>query len=124
MRDNSGATFQTNEFVQRLKARDHAAISQLVRAYTEQLLRASLGLGFDSHRAEELVQSVWTTFFDVVSRFEGKSHIRTFLFGILYHKASELRRENSRFEATDPIEEILESRFDQSGKWMKPPVGP
>jgi len=107
---NSG--FSSEEFLERLKNRDHEAVTQLVHAYTQQLFRASLGLGFDHTGAQELVQSVWTTFFDVSSRFQGKSHIRTFIFGILYNKASELRRDYSRFDSKDPVEDILEARFD------------
>lgn len=118
------SNYSSTDFVDRLRTRDHQAVSTLVHAYTEQLLRASLGLGFDQTAARELVQSVWTTFFDVVSEFKGKSHIRTFIFGILYNKASELRRDQKRYDTTDPVEEILEKRFDDDGKWVKPPISP
>ncbi|MBI2605074.1 MAG: sigma-70 family RNA polymerase sigma factor [Deltaproteobacteria bacterium] len=111
-------------FLNRLRNRDAGAIETVVKSYTEHLYRGALGLGFDAHLARELVQSVWTTFFDVVGTFEGRSHVRTFIFGILYNKASELRRENARFDSVDPIEKILESRFDVSGKWSQPPVDP
>lgn len=118
------SNFSSTDFVSRLKEREHQAVSTLVHAYTDQLLRASLGLGFDQTAAEELVQSVWTTFFDVISEFQGRSHIRTFIFGILYNKASELRRDHKRFDTPDPVEEVLEKRFDADGKWAKPPISP
>lgn len=112
------------EFIERLRAREHLAVSTLVHTYTQQLLRASLGLGFDQSTATELVQNVWVTLFDVIPGFRGDSHIRTFIFGILYNKASELRRDHKRFDSSDPVEEILDSRFDASGHWIKPPVSP
>ena len=116
--------YSSSDFIRRLKSREHQAVSTLVHAYTNQLLRASLGLGFDQTAAAELVQSVWVTFFDVLSGFRGDSHIRTFIFGILYNKASELRRDHKRFDSHDPVEDILESRFDAEGHWIKPPVSP
>lgn len=118
------ANFSSEEFVTRLRDRDSDAIEELVRAYTEHLFRAALGLGFDSNNAHELVQTVWVTFFDVVPRFEARSHVRTFLFGILYNKASELRRDQARFDSSDPVEQVLEARFDADGRWSDPPVDP
>jgi RNA polymerase sigma-70 factor, ECF subfamily len=117
-------SFTSEEFLNQLRARDHAAVTAIVRAYTEQLLRTSHGLGFDQNSAQELVQSVWVTFFDVLSKFQGRSHIRTFIFGILYNKASEIRREQRRVDSNDPIEDVLETRFDSVGHWIKPPISP
>ena len=42
--------------------------------------------------AEEIAQSVWATFLEVVPRFEGRSRVRTFLLGILRRKAAEASR--------------------------------
>ncbi len=97
----------------------------LVKTYTEGLYKGALGLGFDATAAEELVQSVWVTFFDVAQRFEGRSHIRTFIFGILYNKASELRRDHKRLNNSgDEIDDIVDARFSSEGHWIKPPIDP
>ncbi len=56
------------------------------------LRRAARGLGFTSADAEDLVQMVAATFIEVMPRFEGRSSLRTFLFGILRRKAAEMRR--------------------------------
>lgn len=116
--------FSSSAFLEKLKDRDHVTVEIVVKAYTEQLYRGALGLGFDPTQAGEVVQSVWVTFFDVVSGFEGRSHVRTFIFGILYNKASELRRENKKFDSKDPVEEVLENRFDERGHWKRPPIDP
>jgi len=115
---------RSEDFIGKLKARDGESIAFVVRKYTNQLYRASLGLGFQSTSARELVQSVWATFFDVIPNFRGQAHIRTFIFGILYNKAKELRRDESRLDAPDSIEPILDARFDSDGKWITPPIDP
>lgn len=116
--------FSSPEFLGQLRARTPSAIEQVVRAYTEHLYRAALGMGFDQPNARELVQSVFAVFFESVVTFEGRSQVRTYLFGILYNKASETRREERKIDQTDPVEEVLERRFDAHGHWIKPPVSP
>ncbi len=100
------------------------AIEEAVRTHSGDLLHAALGLGFARDSAEELVQRVWATFVQVVAKFEGRSSLRTFLFGILYNKALELRREQARFDSSDPIEEVLDRRFASDGHWSDPPRNP
>lgn len=116
--------FSSPEFLDRLRTRESQAVTEVVHAYSKQLIRAAFGLGFTNDAAKELVQRVWVTFFDVVKDFKGQSHLRTFVFGILYNKASELRRESTKFGSSDPIEDILEERFDDKGSWIKGPVDP
>ncbi len=122
--EQTESTFRSDEFLKKLRARDHSAISELVHCYTRQLFRASMGMGFDKNAANELTQSVWATFFEAVSKFEGRAHVRTFLFRILYNKASEMRRDRNRFDSPDPVEEVLEKRFSAAGHWIKPPADP
>lgn len=125
MSDKNETNFSSLEFLNLLHKRESSAIEALVRAYTETLYRGALGLGFDSLSAEELVQNVWGTFFDVAPSFKGQSHVRTFIFGILYNKAKELRRDQARFELKDDaIEDVMNSRFAQDGHWQKPPIDP
>ncbi len=116
--------FSSPAFLKKLQSRNSEAITEVVQAYTKQLFRASLGLGFDANTSDELVQRVWATFFDVLPNFQAKSHVRTFLFGILYNKASEMRRENFRTDVADPVEEIMDRRFGEDGSWLIPPLDP
>lgn len=107
-----------SEIIEKLRKSDPQALEDVVRLHTAHLYKACLGLGFPNFEAEDITQSVWITFFDVVVRFEGRSSIRTFLFGILYNKASEYRKQNNRAVATDNIEEVLDSHFDNKGRWI------
>lgn len=97
---------------------------ELVHEYTEALLKGALSLGFPLEEARDLVQSVWLTYFSKPSQFEGRSHIRTFLFGILYNKAREKRRQDRRLIADEHIEQLVDSHFDEKGRWTKPPINP
>ena len=117
MSENLYTLFATSEFVERLIALDHFAIEKVVRAYTEHLFKASLGLGFSEQEATELAQNVWGTFFDALPKFKANSHIRTYLFGILYNKAREFKREKAKVNRHEPIDLIMEERFDDNGDW-------
>lgn len=79
-------------------------------------------MGFEADAAEDLVQDVFATFLEGLDRFEGRSQLRTWLFGILHRKALERRRVSAFEERTDPIDAVFEARFDPSGKWSRPPA--
>lgn len=111
--------FSSSQFIRSIKDGDSAAQEELVRSYTGHLFNAALGMGLSEEQSNDVAHSTWLTFFEVIARFEGRSHIRTFLFGILYNKVSELRRANLKYAKTDPIEDIMESRFEDSGHWRE-----
>jgi RNA polymerase sigma-70 factor, ECF subfamily len=114
--------FSDPELLDRLRRRDPAAWEAIVDAYLPQLLRAGCGMGFSLDEAQDLAQSVFVALMEGIGRFEGRSHIRTFLFGIFYNKVSEHLREKQKAEANDPIDEVMESRFDVNGRWRQPPL--
>jgi RNA polymerase sigma-70 factor (ECF subfamily) len=111
--------FSSKEFIEKIKSGDKDSLDLIVRTYTSHLYKASLGMGLSVEQSHDVTHSTWLTFFDVVKRFEGRSHIRTFLFGILYNKVSELRRSNLKFAKTDPIDDIMESKFEDDGHWRE-----
>jgi RNA polymerase sigma-70 factor (ECF subfamily) len=96
-------------------------IEAVVDAYMGQVFRAALGSGLDETRAEDVTQATFVTFLEKVKGFDGRSHVRTWLFGILYNKIRETHRETSRDLDYDPIDEVVEQRFDASGGWQRPP---
>lgn len=110
--------FRDPQFLDRLKALDESAVNEVVCAYTSHLVSAGMGQGLGEDQSQDVCHNTWITFFEVLPRFEGRSHIRTFLFGIFYHKVSEYRRQKMKFENYDPIDDILESRFKEDGHWL------
>ena len=112
----------SSAFLDRLRRRDPDALSEAVHEHARPLLRAARALGLAEDRAEDLVQDVFTTFLERIDSFEGRSQLRTWLFGILHRKAMERRRASIRDDRMDPIDEVFESRFDATGMWTRPPA--
>ncbi|MDD5628730.1 MAG: sigma-70 family RNA polymerase sigma factor [Elusimicrobia bacterium] len=112
------------EDLERLRRRDPAAIEQVVRRHSADLLNGALALGLRENAAEELVAETFAAFLDAAPRFQGRSSVKTFLFGILYRKAMERGRRSARELACDPVDEAFERRFSLLGHWSQPPRGP
>ncbi len=109
------------DLMARIHVGDSKAIESVVNAYLNQILRAARGAGLDAHQAEEVTQETFTTFIETAHRFEGRSTVRTWLFGILYRKIQEARRGFARDRKMDDIDEVFESRFADDGGWSRPP---
>jgi RNA polymerase sigma-70 factor (ECF subfamily) len=107
--------------VEAIRAGEPGVLDAVVETYLPQVLRAARGAGLRPEEADEVVQDTFTTFLEAARRFEGRSHVRTFLFGILYRKISEARRSQYRDRRHDPIDEVVESRFSADGSWSRPP---
>jgi RNA polymerase sigma-70 factor (ECF subfamily) len=114
----------TPENLQKIKEKEPILSEFFIREHTELLFKATLKLGFNKEEAEDIVQSTWITFFEVVNRFEGRSKLKTFLFGILYNKASEFKKRNFRLKESLNIEDILNENFDHKNHWIKGPIHP
>ena len=104
-----------------VQAGDRTAIQTVVETYLAPIFRAARGAGLDPQRAEDVTQATFTTFIEAAPRFEGRSSVRTWLFGILYKKIAEARRARQRDRQMDEIDEAFEGRFDVSGSWSTPP---
>ena len=120
-RTDPGTGVESPELVARIRAGDPEALQAAVHAYLSQVLRAARGAGLDPQRAEDVTQATFATFLETASRFEGRSRVRTWLFGILYNKIAEARREMTKDRKKDPIDEVVEQRFRSDGTWARPP---
>jgi len=116
--------FHDPGFPEMLRARDRGAIEAVVRAYTSHLYNACAGMGFDNESAKEMVQETWVVFFEKAPTFEGRSSIRTYLFGILYNKVREHRRKREYQDFDEMAENQFNAQFDARGRWLAPPIGP
>ncbi len=114
-------TFAGEEFLSRLRAGDENTLQRLIKTYLPQVYRAARGAGLNVQNAEDVAQNTFLTFMDKIPEFEGRSHIRTWLFGILYRKISEMRRGAQRDDGSDSIDEVMESHFKTNGFWARPP---
>ncbi len=114
-------TVDDPKFAAQIRAGEPAALQTAVHEYLGQILRAARAAGLDPQRAEDVTQATFATFIEKASQFEGRSHVRTWLFGILYKKIAEARRELQRDGKMDDIDDVVEQRFKADGTWVRPP---
>ncbi|MHB0969798.1 MAG: sigma-70 family RNA polymerase sigma factor [Thermoanaerobaculia bacterium] len=108
-------------FLARVRSRDPDTMERIVRDYLPQVVRAARAAGLAPHEADDAAQTTFITFLEKADTFEGRSHVRTWLFGILFHKIMEMRRVRERDLQTDDIDDVMESRFNTNGSWSRPP---
>jgi RNA polymerase sigma-70 factor, ECF subfamily len=108
----------------RLQAGEERAFDELVNRHHGALIRMAMGHVASREAAEEVVQDTWMAVIEGLTRFEGRSSLRTWIFGILIHKAKDrgIREKRhttfSACESCDDGEEAIDpSRFQQSGEW-------
>ncbi|MDX6586786.1 MAG: hypothetical protein QOI31_1259 [Solirubrobacterales bacterium] len=123
--------------VEALRRGERDAYAGLVDELTPALLRLAMAHVPSRAVAEEVVQDTWVGVINGIERFEGRSALRTWIFGILLNIArtrgkrekrtlpfSSLRRraEEGRDEpAVDP-DRFQGRRDDQPGAWASPPA--
>jgi RNA polymerase sigma-70 factor (ECF subfamily) len=113
--------FDDPMFLDDVRSGDRDAIAAVVHVYLEQVVRAARGAGLDDAQAEDVAQATFLTFIETASRFEGRSKLRTWLFGILFRKIAESRRAGRREDDTDDVDREFNKRFDEGGSWVRPP---
>ena len=122
---SSGLGKGENALLARLKRGDEGAFDELVNQHHSALIRMAMGYVADREVAEEVVQDTWMAVIESLNRFEGRSSLRTWICGILIHKAKDrgVREKRhttfSAFESYDDDndEAVDPSRFQQSGEW-------
>jgi len=122
---SSSLTKAEDTRIARLRRGDEGAFDELVNQHHGALIRMAMGYVADREVAEEVVQDTWMAVIESLNRFEGRSSLRTWVCGILIHKAKDrgVREKRhttfSAFESYDDDndEAVDPSRFQQSGEW-------
>jgi RNA polymerase sigma-70 factor (ECF subfamily) len=84
------------QLIERLRAGEHAAQTELVRRYHGRLLRQAFEILHDRALAEDAVQDTWLVALTRLDRFEGRASLLTWLTGIVINRARDCRRKESR----------------------------
>lgn len=107
-----------------IRARDPRALTALFTEMNPCLLRLVMSKGIFADVAEEIVHECWETFFQAIDRFEGRSTIRTFVFGILINKIREHRRRSQKLDYREDSEAVFRGTFTADGWWSRAPADP
>ena len=121
----SGLAKSEDTLIARLRRGDEGAFDELVNQLHGTLIRMAMGYVADREVAEEVVQDTWMAVINSLDRFEGRSSLRTWICGILIHKAKDRgvrEKRHTTFSAVeayddDDDEAVDPSRFQQSGEW-------
>ena len=109
-----------------LRRGDEAAFAGLVGRYHGPLLRFAMAFVPSEAIAEEVVQETWIGVLEGLSRFEGRSSLKTWIYRILTNQAKTRGVRESRSvpfstlgsQGDDPQEPAVDpSRFLKSGPW-------
>ncbi|MDZ4863526.1 MAG: sigma-70 family RNA polymerase sigma factor [Gemmatimonadota bacterium] len=107
-----------------IRNRDPDTLQAVVRESLPMLLRAARGAGLPPDRVEDVVQETLLTFLARAEDFDGRARVRTWLYGILLKKISRAFEGVRRAQETEEIDDVVESRFTDAGRWAQPPRGP
>ncbi|MFN3954348.1 MAG: RNA polymerase sigma factor [Pararhodobacter sp.] len=95
--------------IKRIANGDKQALAELYRIYERPVYRFILSRMNDPHEAADILHDVFMDIWRVAARFEGRSHVRTWIFGIAYRKAIDTHRRKRRMEVTDEVPEPEET---------------
>lgn len=108
----------------RLQQGDRTAFTQVVQALHNNMLaiaRSMIGNG----EAEEAVQDGWISVFQNVSKFEGRSTLKTWVTRIVINECKMRLRRSGReinLDINSEEQDALTQRFRENGHWHQPPV--
>jgi RNA polymerase sigma-70 factor (ECF subfamily) len=110
------------ELLTRLRAGDEEAFATLVECHNHSMLRIARSFLPNSAVAEEVVQDTWMAVVRGITKFEGRSSLRSWLIAILVNRARSTGvREHRSVPVATQEAAVGASRFDEGGHWTSPP---
>lgn len=128
--DDSTNQKESEALVDRLRAGDEDAFRGFVRDHHAAMVRFARTFVHTPQSAEEVVQETWLAVLQGLDRFEGRSSLKTWVFGILANRARTRGVRDGRMTLFSEIgtgepdaePAVDPSRFGPSGSWREPPV--
>jgi RNA polymerase sigma-70 factor (ECF subfamily) len=111
-----------HELLERLRAGDEEAFVALIGRHNRALFYVARSFVPSDAIAEEVVQDTWMAVVRGLSKFEGRSSIKTWLVNIAINRARSTGTRESRVLPLSRSEAAVDpNRFDKTGQWMTPP---
>lgn len=107
-----------------LKSRNPALLTELFNDLNPYLLRVLGSKGIYGDNADELICESWVTFLEKLDTFEGRSAVKTYITGILFHKVQEFFRAQKKSQPEEDLSKILDDQFTSDGWWKIKPEDP
>jgi RNA polymerase sigma-70 factor (ECF subfamily) len=110
-----------------MRAGDEAAFETLLSRYDGSLRRVARSFVRTSTAVEEVVQETWLGVVNGLSRFEGRSSLKTWIFTILANRARTRAVRDARTVPFSALEEddlpaVDPSAFGEDGHWRSAPA--
>jgi RNA polymerase sigma-70 factor (ECF subfamily) len=113
------------DLVALLRAGDEAAMAQLVDEWSPVMLRVARSFVDSAQSAEDVVQEAWLGMLSGLTRFEGRSSLRTWTFSILVNRARTRGAREARTlpQSSPELEETTGtwSSIDAPSRWDSAP---
>ena len=121
---------EEGRLVEALRRGDEQVFMALVDRYQASLLKVALVFLGNPSTAEEVVQETWVGVLQGLTRFEGRSSLKTWIFGILLNAIRKRRDRDGRLPRTAAFDDDLGSgeaavepgRFGGTRHWSAPPA--
>ena len=84
------------EVIEALLDRNEEVFARVVRAHHSSMVRVAMAYVASRESAEEVAQEVWTVLVEGLHHFQGKSTLKTWLYGILLNRAKTKGQRESR----------------------------
>ncbi len=95
---------------------------QWVDDHGDALYRFAMAHVHNVHAAEDRGEISFLGALELCEQFEGRSHVRTWLIGIIKHKISDhFRRQRKTHLLSEVTPDLEENLFDDRGMWKDPP---
>lgn len=115
-------TLAGDDVVARLLGGDESAFVELINAYHERLVRFAATFVRDWSAAEDVVQDTWIAVLRGIDRFERRSSLQAWLFGICANQARTAYNRQARAVPVDTSEPTVDpTRFAADRSWADPP---
>ncbi len=96
--------------IEALRDGDEAAFSSLMRLYYDGMLRMALIYVKDRCVAEDVIQETWMAVLHGLTRFEGRSSLKTWIFSILTNRAITRAHREGRYVS---LSNLMDTEYDE-----------